>query len=123
MKKFFSSLCLGALLSANSMAGTVVCSGHVQTLSYHANNKLMIKLDTMNEAVFFCSPESEWSVSGTVYVTGAETCKVLYSTFLAAKMSGRPVNGMYFDGDQVPASCDAWTRWSAANIRYFHFDS
>jgi hypothetical protein len=103
----------------SASAGTVVCSGKVMALAYHVNNNLMIRLDSMNKEVFFCSPDSEWSVAGTPYVTGPNTCKTMYSTFLAAKMAGKSLYNVYFDGDQVPASCDAWGDWKHANIRYF----
>jgi hypothetical protein len=112
-----ASLITGYPTIAN--ANTVVCQGKVDRLSYHANNKLMIKLDSMNQPVFFCSPDTEWSVSGTSYVTGPETCKTMYSTFLAAQMSGKTISSMYFDGDDVSASCSEWGTWKAANIRHF----
>ena len=111
-----------SLFSVTATGGTVVCSGKVQTLSYHVNNKLMIRLDSMNKAVFFCSPDSEWSVSGTPYVTGPNTCQTLYSTFLAAKISGKRISSVYFDGDQTPESCNGWGNWKSANVRYFEFD-
>lgn len=101
------------------MAGTVVCEGTVDTLAYHANNKLMIKLSSMNRPVFFCSPDSEWTVAGTDYKTGPQSCQTLYSTFLAAQMAGKTLKNVYFDGDQVPASCNEWASWANANIRYF----
>ena len=124
MKNIYTRIGLiGFLFAMNANAGTVVCSGKVAELAYHANNNFMIRLDSMNRAVFFCSPDSEFTVSGTAYVTGTETCKVLYSTFLSAKMAGKSINAMYFDGDQVPASCDGWTDWNSANIRYFTLDN
>ena len=111
-----------SFISFGAVSGTVVCSGKIQTLAYHANNSLMVKLDSMNFGVLFCSPDSEWSVSGTNYITGPESCKVMYSTFLAAKMSGKTIKTMYFDGDSVPATCDGWSNWSHANIRYYNFE-
>jgi hypothetical protein len=65
------------VLSSNAMAGTVVCEGTVDTLAYHANNKLMIKLSSMNRPVFFCSPDSEWTVAGTDYKTGPQNCQTI----------------------------------------------
>jgi hypothetical protein len=100
-------------------AATLVCSGKVDILSYHADDQLMLKLDSMNVAVFFCSPERKWTVPGTGYATGPETCKMLYSTFMAAKMADQPIFSMYFDGDQVPASCNDWASWKSANIRHY----
>ncbi|MGP0171777.1 hypothetical protein ACSVIJ_07825 [Pseudomonas sp. NCHU5208] len=121
-KERLSSLVVGFWLIASassSYSASLVCSGKVEALSYHANNQFMIKLSSMNVPVFFCSPEREWVVAGTGYKTGAETCKAFYSTFLAARMSGEPINNLFFDGDQVPAACDAWSNWQSANIRHF----
>jgi len=109
--------------SVLAAAGTVVCSGKVESLAYHANNRLMVKLDSMNVPVFFCSPDSEWIVTGTDHKTGPETCKAMYSTFLAAKMSGLAINNMYFDGDQVPSTCNSWGNWQQANIRYYSLNN
>ncbi len=109
--------------SLGAIAGTVVCAGKVQTLAYHANNMLMIKLDSMNVPVFFCSPDSEWSVIGATNITGPNTCNTMYSTFLAAKMSGKTINAMYFDGDQVPSTCSGWGNWNKASIRYYALDN
>jgi len=117
VKKLLVSMLMACSLSAHSAA--LICSGTVEVLSYHANNKLMIKLSNMNTAVSFCSPDSEWVVSGTPYKTGPQTCQTLYSTFLAAKLAGKSVSNVYFDGDQVPASCNSWSNWSVANIRHF----
>lgn len=122
MKKSIPALVVGCLLMVAinpSYAATLVCSGKVEALSFHANNRLMIKLSGMNVPVFFCSPESEWIVAGTAFKTGPETCKALYSTFLAAKVAGETIKNMYFDGDQVPAACNAWASWQSANIRHF----
>ena len=72
-------------LSFDVLSADVSCSGKVKSLSYHADNKLMVQLDSMNVAVFFCSPESEWTVGGTNYKTGPDTCRTMHSTFLAAQ--------------------------------------
>jgi len=113
----FALLITGYPLVAS--ANTIVCQGKVERLAYHANNRLMIKLESMNQPVFFCSPDSEWVVTGTSHKTGPETCKTMYSTFLAAQMSGKTISSMYFDGDDVPASCSEWGTWKVANIRHF----
>jgi hypothetical protein len=73
----------------------------------------------MNTPVFFCNPETTFSVSGTSYTTGPNTCKQLYATFLAAKLSGATISGMYFDGDAVPATCSSWGAWQSAVIRHY----
>lgn len=121
----FKKTCLTVLLlslgSASVSAGSIICSGKVEELSYHADNRFMIRLEDMNLSVFFCSPDAEWTVEGTSNTTGPETCKTLYSTFLAAKMSGQPINALYLDGDDVPSSCNGWAHWKSANIRHFNF--
>lgn len=122
MRKEIPGLMMGFLLLASASpayAATLICGGKVEALSYHASNKLMIKLSSMNAPVFFCSPEHEWTVTGTAFKTGPETCKAFYATFLAAKVAGDTIKNMYFDGDQVPAACDAWSSWQSANIRHF----
>ncbi|MEN3157330.1 hypothetical protein ABC502_02985 [Alkalimonas sp. NCh-2] len=114
-------LVAGLLLmtSCSVTAGTIVCEGEVEVLGYHATDKMMIKLSSMNVPVHFCSPDREWSVSGTSYKTGPKTCQTLYSTFLAAKISGKTIYNVWFDGDEVPTSCDAWDSWANTNIRHF----
>jgi hypothetical protein len=112
---------LAALGCNAAWSGTLVCSGTVDAISFHANNTFMLKLSSMNTAVFFCSPDSTFSVPGTSYVTGPETCKGLIALFLAARESGRTINGLYFDGDAVPATCDGWGNWQSANIRHFSY--
>lgn len=70
--------------------------------------------------MFFCNPESTWNaVAG--YSTGPQTCKMSYATFLAARESGRALSFVYFDGDDVPAACNAWARWTDVNIRTFEY--
>lgn len=107
------------VLPVLASAGTLVCDGKVAILAYHANDRFMVQLDSMNAPVFFCNPEAEWSVTGTSYKTGPNSCKQIYSTFLAAQMSGKTISSLYFDGDQVPASRDTWSSWSSANIRFY----
>ncbi len=106
-------------LSFFTNAETISCGGKITVLAYHSPDKFMLQLSSMNAPVFFCSPQNNWSVPGTQYTTGPETCKALYSTFLAAKVSGQTIESMYFDGDDVPKSCNSWVQWSNANIRYF----
>jgi len=105
---------------SGARAGELVCSGTVDMISFHANNTYMIKLSSMNVAVFFCSPDGTHSVAGTSYVTGPETCKALIATFLTARETGRNIY-MYFDGTSVPATCNAWGNWTSANIRHFAY--
>ena len=64
-----------AMAASSASAGTLVCSNSkVKTVAYHGNNRLMVQLENMNVPVFFCNPDAEWSVSGTTYVMGPETC-------------------------------------------------
>lgn len=107
--------------TAAAQAGTVICSGTVQALSYHAGIGLMIQLSSMNTVVFFCDPDNAWTVSGTTLTTPVAACRSMWALFMQAKASGAAVNNMYFDGDNVPATCDAWAAWSRANIRHFVF--
>src|SRR5262245_3551307 len=117
LASLLASLCAPWAASAT----TVVCSGTVITLSYHANGQMMIRLSSMNVPVFFCTPDTTWTAAGEGQTTAPETCKAMYATFLAARMSGIPVNNVYFDGSAVPATCDAWSSWSNANIRHYLF--
>ncbi len=119
--KYITLTFFALIMSAYAISGTVICSGKIERLSYHAPNQLMIKLDSMNAPVFFCNPDAEFSVPGTAYVTGPDTCKALYSTFLAAKMAGRTISSMYFDGDDAPSTCNSWGDWKKANIRHYAF--
>jgi hypothetical protein len=118
--KYFLVLIL-LLHSAVLNAAELVCSGTVDELSYHASNRFMLRLSSMNVAVFFCNPDAEWIVSGTGYKTGPNACKMMYSTFLAAKATGKRLTSMYFDGDDVPASCDGFENWKSVNIRHYKF--
>lgn len=117
--KFTAATLLTLALSVQAMAGTIICGGKVDQLAYHAPNRLMIKLDSMNTPVFFCNTEEEWSVPGTTTTTGPGACKTLYSTFLAAQLSGKVISNMYFDGDAAPGSCNTWGNFQNANIRYY----
>lgn len=111
-----------AMAASSASAGTLVCSNSkVKTVAYHGNNRLMVQLENMNVPVFFCNPDAEWSVSGTTYVMGPETCKAVFSIFLSAKASGKPVTRIHFDGDDVPETCDGWESWKSASIRYVNY--
>jgi hypothetical protein len=116
--KYFSSV-LFLLLSTYSNAETLTCTGTVEELAYHGNGRFMVKLSTMNTPVFFCNVETVWTVSGTNYQTGQETCKMMYSTFLAAKSTRAIFDYIHFDGDDVPANCNDFPRWANVSIRYF----
>ena len=120
MTKLFAVLAACAI-ATGAQAGTVVCGGTITYLAFHAPNTFMIQMSSMNTPVFFCNPETTFSVPGTTYTTGPSTCKTLYASFLAIKASGGSISGIYFDGDDTPATCDTWGGWKSANIRYFAF--
>ena len=104
------------MLSINVNAGSLVCDNtKVKKLAYHGSNKLMVQLDNMNSAVFFCNPDAEWRVSGSSYYMGPETCKAIYSTLLSAKVTGAKTR-IHFEGDDVPSSCNGWENWKSAVI-------
>lgn len=110
---------VAALSMSVAQAATLTCPGKVRQVILHANDKFMLQLDTMNEPVFFCQPNATWTVPGTPYTTSAETCRALVAVFLAAKAQDKTFAVVYFDGDEVPASCNSWGGWKSANIRYF----
>jgi hypothetical protein len=107
------------LASPGVLAGTVVCSGTVETIAYHANNSFMVRLSSMNLPVYFCNPEITWNIAG--YSTGPQTCKMLYAMFLAARESGRALSVVYFDSDDAPTACNTWAAWKSATVRYFEY--
>ena len=110
-----------ALASFSARAGTVVCSGAIEQVHMHASKMMMIKLSGMNTSVFFCRPDQAWSPAGANQSTSPEMCRTLVSLFMAGKLAGKSVVGMYFDGDEVPADCNSWGNWKSANIRYFQW--
>lgn len=109
------------LLSTNSLAGTLTCTGKVEKIALHAPDKLMLKLTSMNSPVFICSPEYKWTVPGTSYTTSAETCKVMLSMLMHAKSTQADIGKVWFDGSDVPSSCSGWSSWKKANVRYFGY--
>jgi len=106
-------------MSFSVTAGTLTCSGTVAQIGLHATDRLMIRLSSMNTAVFVCNPNANWSVSGTNYQTGAETCKTMMSMFMTAKATGKSIGNVWFDGDDVPQNCSSWENWKSANVRHF----
>ncbi|NQY35761.1 MAG: hypothetical protein HRT37_12485 [Alteromonadaceae bacterium] len=109
---FFSSLSFG---------GTIQCGGTVEKLGLHASDKILLKLSSMNAKVFICSTNSEWTVSGTGHKTSAETCKAMLSMLMHAKATKADMGSVWFDGDDVPESCDSWGNWKNTNIRHFMY--
>lgn len=107
---------------SNAQGATVICNGTVDMLAYHQPGRLMLRLSSMNHPVFICSAESEWVVAGSVSGnTSPSTCKALYATFLAARVTGASLTGLYLDGDQVPAACDSFAPWTNVNVRYYQY--
>ena len=108
-----------ALITTSLQAGTLVCSGTVEKIGLHAPDKIMLKLSSMNTAIFICNPNTNWTISGTSYTTSAKTCSSMLAMFMHAKATNASVGSVYFDGAAVPTSCDSWANWSSANIRFF----
>jgi len=122
MNKSLIRMVLAALMSVMATAansGTLMCSGTVAEVAYHSPGKLMVRLNSMNTGVIFCSTDSDWSVTGTEYgSTSPSACKALYSTFLTAKALGTTTVQIRFDGDSVPATCTSFAPWASVSIRY-----
>ena len=112
-----------AAVAAQAHGGTVVCSGTVEQLAYHQPGRLRVRLSSMNVPVFICSAESDWQPAGSLSgSTSPAACKTLYATLLAARLTRGTINSMYFDGDDVPASCNAFSGfWLGVNVRYFEY--
>jgi len=109
-------------LSLNSYAGSLVCSGVVESVAYHGNNQLMVKLSSMNTPVFFCNPETTWTVAGADGRSmGPETCKSLFAIFLSARATKEPISKLHFDGDNVPTSCNGFQSWQKVFVRYVNY--
>jgi hypothetical protein len=104
--------------STPAFAGTVTCSGTVAYLGYHANGTVLMRLSSMNTWVMVCSLDASWDVAPG-FVTTPASCKTIYATLLIARLSGNPVNDVYFDGPSVPAACNSWQTWTSANIRAY----
>lgn len=109
-------------LASTAHTATVVCNGTVDLLAFHQPGRLMLKLSSMNVPVFICSTDIDWVVAGSMAGdTSPKACKALYATFLTAKITGAAINDMYFDGDQVPASCNSFASWTQVNVRYYSY--
>lgn len=120
MQRFKFAITSLALMTAYTAgAAELTCSGKILQINLHAPDTYMLQLDSMNTPVFFCKPNATWTVPGTSYSTSAETCRTLIGVFLAAKVSEKSLAVIYFDGSDVPASCNAWGAWTSANIRFF----
>lgn len=124
MKTSLKHVLLTVLISIASTAhaANVICEGTVDILAYHQPGNLMLKLSGMNVPVFICSTDVDWVVPGSLSGnTSPNACKALYATFLTAKVTGAVIHNMYFDGDQVPASCNSFANWTQVNVRYYTY--
>ncbi|NOU52662.1 hypothetical protein HG263_19335 [Pseudoalteromonas sp. JBTF-M23] len=121
MKLKTISLC-GLFASFNSLAGALICTGTVDELAFHSNDRFMVKLSSMNAPVFFCNSEKAWTVDGAPDITSPETCKMLYSSFLAAKAAKTHIPRLHIEGVQVPSDCNRFAPWSGVSIRYVKFE-
>ncbi|EDP59773.1 hypothetical protein [Vibrio sp. AND4] len=120
--KLTALLLLVVLFPTTVTAGSLICSGKVEQVAYHGNNKLMIKLSSMNKAVFFCDPGSDWRVTGEPNrVMSPDTCKAVFSIFLSARSTGETINRVHFDGDDVPKNCSSFESWKNVFIRYVNY--
>lgn len=118
--KLFISFLL--LVPTTVSAGSLVCSGRVDQVAYHGNDRLMVKLSSMNTPVFFCNPSLDWKVSGEPNrVMSPETCKAVFSIFLSARSTGETISRIHFDGDNVPESCNSFQAWQEVFIRYVNY--
>lgn len=115
------SLIFVLVVSGNSFAGTLQCSGKVEQIGMHANDRIMLRLTSMNTPVFICSTTSSWKPSGSSYSTSPETCKALLSMFLTAKATGVDMGDVWMDGDDATESCSTFGNWKSVNIRHFLF--
>jgi hypothetical protein len=110
------------MLPLGTRAGTLTCDGKVETIAYHGNNKLMVKLSSMNTPVFFCNPSSSWKVDGEPSrVMEPETCQAVFSMFLSARATGDHIGRVHFDGAEVPSSCNQFGSWKNVFIRYVNY--
>lgn len=125
MKNLLKSLGMAAVVaisSSNVNAATLVCSGTVTELAYHAPGVLYVRLSGMNTFVGICSTDANWGPPGSLSGnTTPAACKTIYGTLLFAKQAGTVVSSMYFDRDELPASCSAFTSWTNVNLRFVHF--
>ncbi len=118
MNKFYAVIVL-MLSCASVTQAALVCNGTISELAFHSPGQIMIKLSTMDNLVTFCSVDNNWAPAGAGYSTSVESCKAMYSAFLAARVSEKNITNMYFDGDQVPTACGSWGTGKQANIRHY----
>lgn len=108
-----------AALAAHSNAATIVCTGTVDQLVYYNPGMIMVRLSSMNTAVFVCSTEATFTAPNAGYSTSPQACKVMYAGLLTAKTANTPIAAMYFDAASVPSSCGSWPEWANAQVRLY----
>jgi len=99
-------------------AGTLMCEGKVEEVTLHQPGLVGLRLSSMSAPIIICRIDAEQSVPGAA-ATSAANCKAMYAGLLAAKFGGTVVRSAYFDGDQVPASCNTAQAWTYVSLRYF----
>ena len=120
LKLFTVAGCLA--FSQSVLAGSLVCSGTVEDIAYHSNNKLMVRLSSMNYGVFICDLSTDWVITGAEgRITAPETCQSILSMLLTARSTNQQINRLHLDGDTVPETCGEFTPWSSVFLRYLHF--
>jgi hypothetical protein len=120
-KRFIRTLgliycCFSVIHSAQ--AGTVICEGTVEDLRFHQPGLIGLRLSSMNDFMWICNINEPFNPPGASTIS-TSTCKTIYATLLAAKISKLTVQGVYFDGDQVPSSCSNVQAGGSVFIRHF----
>lgn len=105
-------------LIAPSYAGTIVCEGTVEDLIMHQPGLIALRLSSMNMPLYICNVSADYRAAGTDNIS-ASTCKVTYAALLAAKYNNATVRLAYFDGDQVPTSCNTVQPGTYIYLRHF----
>jgi hypothetical protein len=124
MKKFAQRILAAVALTAITSfahSASLYCNGAtVAQLSIHQPGVVYLRLSSMNTVVGICSLDNNWAPAGSLAgVTSAAACKAMYAALIVAKQNNAPIPQMLFDGDQVPASCNAFVAWQGVNVRYY----
>lgn len=114
------SAVLSFSLIHSAAAGTVVCEGTVEDLKFHQPGLVGLRLSSMNASMWVCSMNENFTPPGASTITPS-ACKAMYASLLAAKLSNSTLTGVYFDGDQVPTSCNTVQIGSSVYLRHFEF--
>ena len=103
---------LGATLFASPSLSfaNYECSGLVAYLGINSGGDLVIQLLNSTPIHNICNVNTQGS-----YQMSVASCKITYSSLLAAKMTSRPVNIFYNDN----LTCSNLPSWGAVNSVYF----